>query len=85
MNSILYDLFTGRYRTELPVSQTLQEQYQRLEPMEDKIKETFGLKFLDQLNQLHEEIDQQHDYASFRSGFLLGTRMMLEALEVKSF
>jgi len=84
MESILHELFTGEYTAYPPRDAAQNEIGRRKIAYEDKIQETFGLDFLDELNTILAESDNEHDYACFRAGFLLGTRLMLEVLDTKS-
>lgn len=46
----------------------------------DKVEAVFGTEFFDRLFALHGEWKQQKSFQYYRSGFLLGARLMLAAL-----
>lgn len=80
MESILYQLFSGEYDITPKRDKTQQELYDQIFAETDKIEAVFGEAFLDHLLDLDGERAAQRNFQYYRSGFLLGARLMLEAL-----
>ena len=80
MEDILYQLFSGDYDITPKRDKTQQELYDQIFAETDKIQAALGEEFLDRLLGLDGERAQQENYQYYRSGFLLGARLMLEVL-----
>lgn len=80
MENILYQLFSGEYDITPKRSKKQQELCDQIFAELDKIEAVFGETFLDRLFELDGERAAQRNYQYYRSGFLLGARLMLEAL-----
>lgn len=78
MEDILYQLFSNDYDITPKRDKTQQELYDRLFAELDKVQAVFGDAFLDRLLELDEEREDRKSYQYYRSGFLLGARLMLE-------
>lgn len=84
MEDILYTLFSGEYDITPKRDKKQQELCDRIFAETDQIRAVFGAEFLDRLCDLESERAERRNFQYYRSGFLLGARLMLEALEVKS-
>ena len=80
MESILYQLFSGEYDITPKWDKTQQELSKASLAELDKVAAVFGSEFMDRLFDLEAEEDGLRNYQYYRSGFLLGARLMLEAL-----
>lgn len=80
MESILYRLFSGDYDTTPEWDKTQRELSKASLAELDKISAVFGSDFTDRLCQLEGEREAWRNYQYYRSGFVLGARLMLEAL-----
>ncbi len=80
MESILYQLFSGDYDITPKRDKKQQELYDQIFTETDKIQAVFGAEFLDRLCDLEGERTERRNFQYYRSGFLLGARLMLEAL-----
>ena len=65
MECLLYQLFEGEYD---------------ITPKPDKVEDGLGQEFADHLGDLEGERENWQNYQYYRSGFILGARLMLEAL-----
>lgn len=80
MQSILYQLFSGKYDT-TPEWDKKQRELSKASLVElDKVAAVFGSEFVDRLCDLQGEREEWRNYLYYRSGFVLGARLMLEAL-----
>ena len=84
MESILYQIFNGDYDITPKRDKKQQELCDKRTAELEKVQAVFGIEFMDRLFDLEAEEEVQENYQYYRSGFLLGARLMLEALEVKS-
>jgi len=82
MESILYQLFNGDYDITPEWDKKQQELSKTILASLNKIAAVFGPDFVDDLCAQEAEQEAQQEFHYFRAGFLLGARMMLEALEV---
>lgn len=80
MEDILYQLFSGDYDITPKRDKAQQELYDRIFAETDKIQAVLGEEFLDRLFELDGEREERRNFQYYRSGFLLGVRLMLEAL-----
>lgn len=81
MESILYQLFSGEYDTTPKRDKRQQELYNKWYAELEKLQTVFGMDFMDRLFDLEAEWEEQQNFQYYRSGFILGARLMLEALE----
>ena len=80
MGNILYELFSGDYDI-TPKQDKKQQELSEAALVElEKIAAVFGVEFVDRLCELEGEREDWRSYQYYRSGFLLGARLMLEAL-----
>ena len=80
MENILYQLFSGDYDITPRRDKKQQELCDRIFAELDRVEAAFGEDYLDRLYNLDGELRQQQNFHYFRSGFLLGVRLMLEPL-----
>ena len=80
MESILYQLFSGNYDITLKPDKKQQELCAQICVEADKIQAAFGDAFLDRLCELEGDQADWRNYQYYRSGFLLGARLMPEVL-----
>ncbi len=80
MKDILYTLFSGEYDITPKRGKRQQELCDQRYAELEKVQAAFGAEFLEHLFDLESEQAVQENYQYYRSGFLLGTRLMLEAL-----
>lgn len=80
MECILYQLFSGEYDITPKRDKKQQELYHKRYTELEKVQEVFGDDFLNRLFDLEAECEEQQYFQYYRSGFLLGARLMLEAL-----
>ena len=80
MESILYQLFSGDYDITPKPDKKQQELSEASLAELDKIAAVFGAEFVDHLCDLSGEREDWRNFQYYRSGFLLGARLMLEAL-----
>lgn len=80
MDDILYQLFNGDYditperdKKQLELSEAILAEL-------DKAAAALGVAFVDRLCELQGEREEWQSYQYYRSGFVLGVRLMLEAL-----
>lgn len=78
MESILYQLFSGDYDITPNQDKKQQELRAQIFAELDKVQAVFGDAFLERLLELDEEREDWKTFQSYRSGFLLGARLMLE-------
>ncbi len=83
MEDILYHLFNGDYDITPERDKKQQELYNQRYAELEKIQAVFGLDFMNRLFDLEAECEVQQNYKYYRSGFILGAQLMLEALDVK--
>ena len=83
MEDILYHLFNGDYDITPKRDKKQQELYNQRYAELEKIQAVFGLDFMNRLFDLEAECEVQQNYKYYRSGFILGAQLMLEALDVK--
>ncbi len=80
MENTLYQLFSGDYDI-TPERDKKQQELSKASLAElDKIAAVFGSEFVDRLCELEGDQAVWQNYQYYRSGFLLGARLMLEAL-----
>ena len=80
MGNILYELFSGDYDI-TPKQDKKQQELSEAALVElEKIAAVFGVEFVDRLCELEGEREDWRSYQYYRSGFLLGARLMLEVL-----
>ena len=84
MESILYQLFSGDYDITPNQDKKQQELRAQISAEIEKIEAVFGEEFLDRLLDLDGERAELQHFQYYRSGFLLGARLMLEALNQPS-
>ncbi len=82
MESILHQLFSGDYDITPERDKKQQELSKTILDGWDKVAAVFGTEFADDLCLLEAEREELRDYQYFRTGFALGVRLMLEALEI---
>lgn len=80
MESILYQLFSGNYDITPKLDKTQQELVEQITAEWDKIQQAFGREFVDHLGELEGEREDWRNFQYYCSGFVLGVRLMLEAL-----
>lgn len=80
MDSILYTLFSGEYDITPERGKKQQELRSQIFKELDKVEAAFGADYLDHLFALDGELNDWKTFQYYRSGFLLGARLMLEAL-----
>ena len=80
MEDILYQIFSGEYDTTPTWNKKQRELRGQLFTELDKVEAVFGQKFLDGLFDLDGAWAEQQYFQYYRSGFILGARLMLEAL-----
>ena len=83
MEDILYHLSNGDYDITPERDKKQQELYNQRYAELEKIQAVFGLDFMNRLFDLEAECEVQQNYKYYRSGFILGAQLMLEALDVK--
>ena len=84
MGSVLYTLFSGDYDI-TPKRDKKQQNLSKASLAEwDKITAVFGKEFVDNLFFLEAECEENRNFQYYRFGFLLGARLMLEALNQPS-
>ena len=84
MKNILYQLFSGEYDITPKRSKKQQELCDQIFAELDKVKAVFGDEFLDRLLELIGERMNLENFQYYRSGLVLGARLMLEALNQPS-
>lgn len=80
MENILYQLFSGDYDITPKRDKKQQELCAQISAEIEKIEAVFGEEFLDRLLDLDGERAELQHFQYYRSGFLLGARLMLEVL-----
>ena len=80
MENILYELFSGEYDITPKRGKRQQELRDKIFTELDKVEAAFGIDYLDHLFDLDGEWNEWKNFQYYRSGFLLGARLMLEAL-----
>lgn len=80
MEDILYQLFSGEYDITPERDKKQQELRAQIFSELDRVEAAFGTEFLDRLLDLDGERAQREHYQYYRSGFLLGARLMLEVI-----
>lgn len=80
MNTLLYELYSGRYSVNHSRGEVPREAAARMEQLQEQIQRTLGLKFLDELNDLEADWTYAECFRAYREGVLLGARLMLEVL-----
>ncbi|USF27339.1 hypothetical protein N510_002285 [Firmicutes bacterium ASF500] len=80
MKNILYQLFSGDYDITPERDEKQQELSEAALVELEKIAAVFGVEFVDHLCDLNGEREEWQNFQYYRSGFLLGVRLMLEAL-----
>ena len=80
MESILYQLYSGDYDITPKWDKKQQESRSQVSAEMEKVQEVFGIDFVNHLFDLEVEENVQENYQYYRSGFILGARLMLEAL-----
>lgn len=84
MENILYQLFSGEYDITPKRDKKQQELCDQIFAELDKVEAVLGDKFLDRLFDLKAEEGELRNYQYYRSGFVLGARLMLELLNQPS-
>lgn len=84
MENILYQLFSGDYDITPKRSKKQQELCDQIFAELDKVEAAFGDEFLDRLLELIGERMNLENFQYYRSGLVLGVRLMLEALNQPS-
>lgn len=80
MESVLYQLFSGDYDITPERDKKQQELHSQVSAEMDRVQAVFGIDFINHLFDLEAEREALENYQYYRSGFLLGARLMLEAL-----
>ncbi len=80
MEDILYQLFSGDYDITLKPDKKQQELSKASLAELDKIAAVLGSEFVDNLCELEGDQADWRNYQYYRSGFLLGVRLMPEVL-----
>ena len=80
MESILYQLFSGEYDITPKQGEKQQELRSQIFAELDKVEAVLGEDYLNRLFKLDSQWNTWKDFEYYRSGFLLGARLMLEAL-----
>lgn len=80
MDSLLYQIYSGEYDFTPKRDKEQQELYKKLCAEWDKVQRMFGDKFTDRIFDLEGELEDRRSFQSYREGFRLGVRLMLEAL-----
>ena len=80
MGNILYELFSGDYDITSKPDERQQKLCAQIYAELDKVEAVLGDEYLDCLLRLDSERVERQSFQYYRSGFLLGTRLMLEAL-----
>ena len=80
MENILDEIFDALYSPLPTDTERWKALRAELIPMQSQIQETFGLEFLDRLNDLDAELETEERRAVFHRGFRVGARLMLSAL-----
>lgn len=81
MESILYQLFNGDYDITPKRSKKQQEMCDQIFTELDQVKAALGDPFLDQFLELTARRMDLESFQYYRSGFVLGVRLMLEVFE----
>ena len=81
MGNILYQLFSGEYDITPKRDKKQQELCDKRYTELEKVQAAFGIDFMDHLFNLEAEYEELQNFQYFRSGFLLGARLMLEVME----
>lgn len=76
MDSLLYQIYSGEY----DFTPKREEKQPALYAELDKVEKMFGGAFVDRLLELEGELEDRRSFQSYRAGFCLGVRLMLEAL-----
>ena len=84
MENILYQLFSGDYDITPKQDKKQQELRSQIFKELDRVEEAFGTDYLDHLFALDGELNNWKTFQYYRSGFLLGARLILEALNQPS-
>ena len=80
MDSLLYKIYSGEYEFTPKRDKEQQELCEKLCAEWDKVQTVFGDEFMDRLLELEGEQDDRRGFQSYRAGFRLGVRLMLEAV-----
>ena len=80
MDSLLYQIYSGEYDFNPERDETQRQLYKKLYEEWDKVQRMFGDEFIDRVFNLEGELDDRRAFQSYRAGFCLGVRLMLEAL-----
>ena len=78
MEDILYSLFSGEYDITPKRDKKQQELCEKRYTELEKVQAVFGVEFMDRLFNLEAEQAELQNFQYYRSGFLLGVRLMLE-------
>ena len=81
MENILSQIFSGDYDTTPKRDKKQQELCDQIYAELDKAEAVLGDEYLDRLLRLDSERVERQSFQYYRSGFLLGARLMLEALD----
>lgn len=81
MENILYQLFSGDYDITPGRDKKQQELCDQIFAETERIEAVFGEEFLDRLLDLEGERAERRNFQYYRSGFILGARLILEALK----
>lgn len=80
MEDILFQLFSGEYDIAPKQSKQQQALCDQIFAELDRAEAAFGEEYLNRLYDLDGELRQQQNFHYFRSGLVLGVRLMAEAL-----
>lgn len=80
MDSLLYQIYSGEYDFNPERDETQRQLYKKRYEEWDKVQRMFGDEFIDRVFRLEGELDDRRAFQSYRAGFRLGVRLMLEAL-----
>ena len=80
MDSLLYQIYSGEYDFNPERDETQRQLYKKRYEEWDKVQRMFGDKFTDRIFDLEGELEDRRSFQSYRAGFTLGVRLMLEAL-----
>ena len=80
MDSLLYQIYSGEYDFNPERDETQRQLYKKRYEEWDKVQRMFGDEFIDRVFSLEGELEDRRSFQSYRAGFTLGVRLMLEAL-----
>lgn len=80
MEGLLHQIYSGEYDFTPERDKKQQELYKELCAEWDKVQRMFGDDFMDRIFELEGELEDRRSFQSYRAGFCLGVRLLLEAL-----